>query len=66
MNTRKDRKDYVRAAAMIRDHPNPMIRNAQARFMVKFFRTDNPRFDEDRFYKAALGGEDEYNSQKLS
>ena len=44
------KKDYIRIAECIKKH-----RNGNIRLMVEFckvFKTDNPRFDKDRFLKA--------------
>jgi len=48
------RKDYERAAKILRGLPEG-VRHEAARAFVEFFVTDNPRFNAERFYEAVGG-----------
>lgn len=49
MNTRKD---FIRAALIVRALPTFAEQNAATEAFVSFFAADNPRFDEQRFRDA--------------
>lgn len=46
------RKDYEKAAAIVRANPNGETGMAMLAGFVEFFRDDNPRFDVSRFVDA--------------
>jgi hypothetical protein len=46
------KKDYIRAAGIIRSHGSP---EKMIEAFVEFFAGDNPAFDVDRFIDACVG-----------
>jgi hypothetical protein len=50
------KKDYERAAMIVRGYPPTGVSDVVCDAFVMFFRGDNPRFDGDRFRAACKGG----------
>lgn len=46
------KKDYIRAAAMIRQYGDKNTRELLCDFMINFFKSEPGRFDEARFEEA--------------
>ena len=47
------RKDYVNLAAALSVFPTSAVHRAYVEAIADVLAADNPRFDRDRFYKAA-------------
>ena len=50
------KKNYEAAASIIQREADPVLRDAMVAAFSYFFRTDNSRFDQDRFERACCPG----------